>query len=114
MRGAFGMLLVLVLTLGLGLAGSRHHISDPETTAAETNFLMAFGDLADLCGDLGQEPHPDCPLCHLVATAGLADPTTMLRDADLRLMAEIVLPALTHAARAPLDPASPAQGPPSA
>ncbi len=113
LRSAFGMLLVLVLTLGLGLAGARHHVTEPETAAAQAAFVMAGGDLADICGDIGQTGHPDCPLCHLVATADLPAPGALLRHADLRLVAEIVLPSLTYAARAALDPASPAQGPPT-
>jgi hypothetical protein len=113
LRRAFGALVVLVLALGLGLAGSRHHVTDPETAAAQAAFLMAGGDLADICGDVGTGSHPDCPLCHLVATVGLSDPSSLLRDADLRLVAEIVLPSLTYAARAAHDPASPAQGPPT-
>ena len=113
LRSALSGLLVLVLALGLGLAGARHHVVDPDKAAAQAAFLMTGGDLSDICGDLGQDAHPDCQLCHLVAMADLPKPATLLRDADLRLVAEIVLPALTYSARAAHDPARPAQGPPT-
>ncbi len=51
--------------LGLGLAGARHHVDDPDKAAAQAAFLMAGGDLSDICGDLGQDAHPDCLLAIL-------------------------------------------------
>jgi hypothetical protein len=114
LQSALSALLVLVLALGLGLAGARHHVGDTDSSAAQVAFLMAGGDLADICGDLGQNPHPDCPLCHLVAVADMPKPAGLLHDADLRLVAEIVLPALAYSARTAHDPARPSQGPPTA
>ena len=113
LRGALGALMVLVMAVGLGLAGARHHVGDPGLEAAKVAYVLAGGDLSDICGDLGGGDHPDCPLCHLVATADLRDPAALLRDADLRLLASVVLPGLSYAARPPLDPASPPQGPPT-
>lgn len=109
-----GASLLLGFVIALALTGFIHHVPTTDE-AARAAFALASGDLDDVCGDPdapGQTGHPDCPACHIVGTATVPPVSISLRDADLILVARVIAPRESRAARTVLDPARGMRAPP--
>lgn len=111
----FGIALTLILAVATAALGFAHRppSADDEAFAA---YVLAGGDLADLCGDTdgdGLSDH-DCPACHLTASTLAPDPIETPRSAELRFVAQVVAPRESRAVRHVLDPARGLRAPPFA
>jgi hypothetical protein len=120
MRGVFApfqrLFLVAAVTLALAATGFAHRVAAPEDASLQA-FLLAGGDVGDLCADTdgdGLPDHGDCPACHIMAAVDLPSATLGLRDADLVFVAAVVAPRESRAVRAVLDPARGMRAPPLA
>ena len=108
--------LVTVMTLALVATGFAHRIPTAQDAMIQS-YVLAGGDLADLCADTngdGLPDHADCPACHIVASAELLDADLTLHDADLAFVAKVVAPRESRALRMVLDPARGMRAPPLA
>lgn len=108
-----GLMLVMVLAVATALAGLAHRAPAVDEQARVAAALAGY-DLEDLCGDLPAGHGNSCPFCTLVATPPVSSPHCLLRDADLRLVAEVVAPRESRAVRPVLDPARGTRAPPVA
>ena len=107
---------VAAFAIALTVTGFGHRIPS-QADAAEQAYVLAGGDLADICGDIdgdGLPDHADCPACHIVATADLPASNLTLHDADLAFVAKVVAPRESRAVRVVLDPARGMRAPPLA
>ncbi len=107
-----GLALSLVAALSLAAAGGLHHMD--RSDAAAQAFAAVYGVAADICGDDQGKgaSNGDCPVCHLVGAALLAEPTTGDLATELRFVAAVVLPQSQRAIKTPTDPARSLRGPP--
>lgn len=107
-----GILLVLVLAVSTAALGFAHRMPS-ENDRAVAALAAAGIDISDFCGDEFDGAKPiHCPACHLVAGAILPDPMPEMRDAELRLVAEVAAPRESRAIRMVLDPVRGLRGPP--
>lgn len=107
---------VAAFAIALVATGFGHRIPS-QAVAAEQAYVLAGGDLADICGDIdgdGLPDHANCPACHIVATADLPASNLTLRDADLAFVAKVVAPRESRAVRGVLDPVRGMRAPPLA
>jgi hypothetical protein len=110
------LFLVAALAVALVATGFAHRVASPDDASLQA-FLLAGGDLGDLCADAdgdGVPDHGDCPACHIVAAVDLPSTTLGLRDADLVFVAAVVAPRESRAVRVVLDPARGMRAPPLA
>lgn len=108
--------ILVTLTLSLVATGFAHRIPTASDTLLQS-YLLAGGDLAELCADDngdGMPDHGDCPVCHIAATADLPDAGLTVFDADLVFVAKVVAPRESRALRTVLDPARGMRAPPLA
>ena len=108
-----GLALVAMLTVALVATGFAHRMP----SAAQEAFVMAGGELADLCGDedgSGAGALGDCFACHVTAAVILPDAALSIRDADLTFVAEVIAPRESRALRHLDDPTRASRGPPLA
>jgi hypothetical protein len=108
--------LVVAFAIALIATGFGHRIPSQADAAVEA-YVLAGGDLADLCAGAdvdGLPDHGDCPACHIVATAELPEASLTLHDADLVFVAKVVAPRQSRAVRMVLDPARGMRAPPLA
>jgi hypothetical protein len=107
---------LVTLAVAFAATGFAHRIPTVEDAFLQS-YLLAGGDLADLCMDAdgdGLPEHADCPACHIVATADLPGANLTLHDADLAFVAKVVAPRESRAVRGVLDPARGMRAPPLA
>ena len=110
------LLVLVALTVALAATAFAHRMPNAVDAALEA-YVLAGGSLADLCGDAdgdGLPDHPDCPVCHLTATAPPTGGGLVVQDAGLILIARIEAPRENRAVRAVLDPARGLRAPPLA
>ncbi len=103
-----------VLTFALVATGFAHRLPSTDDVAVDA-FVLAGGDLADLCADGksdGHQNHRDCPACQMSGTADLPPVTSSVHDADLVFVAEVVAPRASRAVREVADPALGLRAPP--
>lgn len=108
--------LLAVLTVALVATGFAHRMPSTDD-ASLTAYVLAGGDLAELCGDLdgdGLPDHSDCPACQITGNADLPPASLTLRAADLAFVAQVVAPRESRAVRMVLDPARGLRAPPLA
>lgn len=110
-----GVLLTLSLALALAMTGFGHRLPVSQDTGL-ASYVLAGGDLADLCGTAkdGRTVSRGCDICHLAGSATLPPAEAGLRDADLRVVAVMVLPQMQRTTRSPRDPAHGLRAPPLA
>lgn len=107
---------MVALTLALVATGFAHRLPSSDQLALQS-YVLAGGNLGDLCGDADGDGLPDrsdCPACHIAGAMDLPAPVTTIRDADLVFVAEVVAPRESRAIRAVLDPARGLRAPPRA
>ncbi|MEZ5796772.1 MAG: hypothetical protein R3D63_04335 [Paracoccaceae bacterium] len=110
------LFILVAVTVALVATGFGHRMPT-ENDAALQAYVLAGGDLGDLCADTegdGLPDHGDCPVCHIVATVDLPASNLTLHDADLAFVAEVVAPRESRAVRNVLDPARGMRAPPLA
>ena len=110
------LLILVAFTLSVLAMGVAHRIPSPDDLAAES-FVLAGGDLAEICGDAGTDgTHAgrDCPACQLVGSIDAVPVTVALREADLVLVAKVVAPRESRAVRVVLDLSHGLRAPPLA
>jgi hypothetical protein len=103
--------LVALLALGL-LATGLAHRAPSSSDEARAAFVLAGGNLGDLCGLPGEGVHGDCPACHLTGSADLPTANGLLRPANLVIAASFAAPHDTPMLRPVLDPAHGLRAPP--
>lgn len=108
--------ILVTMTLSLVATGFAHRVPTASDSLLQS-YLLAGGDLTELCADAngdGIPDHGDCPVCHIAATADLPDAGMTVLDADLAFVAKVVAPRESRALRAVLDPARGLRAPPLA
>lgn len=110
-----GIALTLILAVATAALGFAHK-PPSATDQALTAYVLAGGDLSDLCADLDGDGWPDhgCPACHLTGSALLPDSVEAARSAELRFVAQVISPRESRAARTVRDPARGLRAPPLA
>jgi hypothetical protein len=106
--------LFAVITLALIATGFQHRMPTADDTAMYS-FVLAGGDLADICADAdgdGLPDQPDCPACHIVGIAHVPTVGLGIIDADLVFVASVIAPRESRAVRAVLDTANGLRAPP--
>lgn len=109
-------IVLFALTFALVATGFAHRVTTSDDLAMQA-YVLAGGDLGDLCLDAngdGLPDHRDCPACHIVASGDLPSATGALRDADLVFVAKVVAPRESRAVRAVLNSAHRLRAPPVA
>ena len=107
-------LLVVVLAVAFVASGLSHRMPSPDDVALQS-FILAGGDVADLCVDAdgdGLTAQMDCPACHIKTAADLPKMEQVVRIADLVFVAKVVAPCESRALRMVLDPARGLRAPP--
>ena len=110
------LILVATVTVALLATGFAHRVPLANDTALRA-FVLAGGDLADICADTDGDGHPDrgdCPACHIVTAADLPAADLTIHDANLAYVAKVVAPRESRAVRSVLDPALGMRAPPLA
>ncbi|MCU0904086.1 MAG: hypothetical protein MUE83_09455 [Tabrizicola sp.] len=110
------LILLTVVAGALSATGFAHHVPSKNESALQA-YVLAGGDLGDLCADEdgdGLPDHADCPACHIVASLDLPAADLTLRDADLAFVVKVVAPRESRAVRGVLDPARGMRAPPLA
>lgn len=62
--------LVALLTVALVTTAFAHRFPSASDLVIEA-YVLAGGDISDICGDLGPDgkaTHQDCPACHIVGS----------------------------------------------
>ncbi|MFZ1468820.1 MAG: hypothetical protein WAT09_07540 [Paracoccaceae bacterium] len=106
--------LLLVLATALVMTGFAHRMPNTDDMARAA-YVLAGGDIADLCaepGSPGRVGHPDCPACQIVGPATVPPSLLSVRSAELIFVASVVAPRENRAVRAVLDPALGMRAPP--
>ena len=111
--------MVLMVALGLLLAGFSHHPALSSDQIDQAVYLAEMGlTPADLCAESGDAGGKmamgDCPACHLAAAPHFPEPVAGLIDIDLRAAAAILVPARVRGAGRTTNPATPVRAPPLA
>lgn len=110
------ILLLAALTVALVATGFAHRVPAMDDVALQ-GYVLAGGDLGDLCGDAdgdGMPDHGKCPACQIVGSADLPPVSPSIQDADLIVVATITAPRENRAVRGVLDPARGMRAPPLA
>lgn len=110
------LILLTALTVALVATAFAHRMPSGDDTALQA-FVLAGGDLADLCTDPdgdGPAAAVHCPACQIAGAVYLPPASLGLRDADLIFVAAVVAPRESRAVRAVLDPARGMRAPPLA
>lgn len=109
----FGVALTLFIALCTAMLGFAHRAPSAQGAQLEAYALAGY-DLSDICGDIGATGGDHCPACHLVGGAVPPDPVRLVRDAELRFVAEVVAPRESRAADRVRDPGLGLRAPPRA
>lgn len=110
----FGIVLTAIVAIALVALGFGHRLPTASDAAVDA-FMLAGGDLSDLCGDGTQgSAHRDCPACHITSASLLPDPAETVRDAELRLLVEVIAPRQSRIVHAVRDPVRGMGAPPLA
>ena len=111
-----GLARVAMLVAALLAPAPVHHLPAADSAALDA-FVLAGGDLADICtpadGD-GMADQTGCLACHVVGTAEVPMPHQMPRTAGLLVLAKVTAPKESRARRQVLDPAHALRAPPLA
>ena len=111
-----GLALFSMLVAALVASGAGHRFASADSVALDA-YVLAGGDLADLCdetGGAGMDGQSGCPACHIVGTAEVPMPGLVLRKAEVRLGAAGTAPRESRAQRQVLDPGHALRAPPLA
>ena len=111
-----GLALLSMLVAALVASGAGHRFASADSVALDA-FVLAGGDLADLCdetGGTGMDGQYGCPACHIVGTAEVPKPALLLHKAALRVGAAVTAPCESRAQRQVLDLAHALRAPPLA
>lgn len=116
-RRSFLTGLVLTLLLGVALVASAfaHRMPQVQDVGLQS-YLLAGGDLADLCNHADREPAAsgDCAACRLVGCVVLPDPRPDFVAVERTFAVTVLIPARKVARRSPRDPALGNRAPPLA
>ena len=96
------------------VSGAAHRMQSADSMALDA-FVLAGGDLADLCeapGGNGVGGQSDCPACHVVGTAEVPAPGLVPRKAQLLVAAAVTAPRESRAQRPVRDPGHAMRAPP--
>ena len=109
------LILTLVLGVSLMLSTFAHRMPAVEDTAM-ARFVMAGGDLADICNDSGDaKKHvAGCDACRIVGGTLMPAPVLCPIAVERIIAATVLIPAETRANRVPRDPALGARASPLA
>ena len=116
LQGIRGVGLIALLTVALVASAFAHRIPSVSDTAVQA-YVLAGGNLLDICGDLGSDgkaTHRDCPACHIIGAAMLPDAPQSLIRVDYIYVATVIAPRESRAVRSVLDPAHGMRAPPLA
>ena len=81
----FGLALLSMLVAALVAAGAGHRFASADSAALNA-YVLAGGDLADLCdetGGAGMAGQTGCPACHIVGTAEVPMPARSIKPSDI-------------------------------
>jgi hypothetical protein len=110
------LILVSAIVIAFVATGFLHRIPLAADSSLQA-FVLAGGELADLCADTDGDGLPDpgdCPACQIVASADLPKANLTFHAADLAFVASVVAPRESRAVRMVLDPARGMRAPPLA
>ena len=96
------------------VSGAAHRMQSADSMALDA-FVLAGGDLADLCdepGGNGVGGRSDCPACHVAGTADVPAPALVPRKAELIVLAAVSAPRESRAQRPVRDPGHAMRAPP--
>ncbi|MCU0827763.1 MAG: hypothetical protein MUE52_10240 [Tabrizicola sp.] len=109
------VLLLCALTVALAAIGFGHRLPTSQDEAMA--LALANGaTLADFCGDVDGDGHPDphCLACQITATSAVPVATPAQIDLELAYHAQVIAPREIRALSRVLDPSNTPQGPPAA
>ena len=111
-------LLGIFLSVALGMAmlfSAFAHKPPAVTDAAMASYVLAGGDLADLCDADGSAKmkQSGCDACRQVGAAVLPDPLILIVALERVVAAAVLIPAEVRSTRAPRDPALGERAPPT-
>ncbi|MCE2739412.1 MAG: hypothetical protein LW703_13835 [Rhodobacter sp.] len=112
--GTIGLALLSMLVAALMVSGAAHRMQSADSTALDA-FVLAGGDLADLCdapGGNGVGGQSDCPACHVAGTAEIPAPGLLPRKAGRIVKAAVSAPRESRAQRPVRDPGHAMRAPP--
>lgn len=115
-HGIRGVGLIALLTVALVAAAFSHRLPRASDIAIES-YVLAGGDISDICGDMGPDgkvSHQDCPACRIVGSAILPDAPLSIAEVNFVFVATVVAPRESRAIRTVLDPARGTRAPPLA
>ncbi|WP_035026157.1 hypothetical protein [Gemmobacter nectariphilus] len=115
-HGIHGVGLIALLAFALVATGFAHRVPSASDIAVEA-YVLAGGDISDICGDMGSDgktTHRDCPACHIVGSTMLPDAPQSLADVNYVFVATVIAPRESRAIRTVLDPARGMRAPPLA
>jgi hypothetical protein len=112
---SLGFVVTTILALALIAVGFGHRMPSAEDARVEA-FVLAGGDLSDICGDIGDGSvaHRPCPACQIVSAIALPENAGPVRPAELRLLAEVAAEEDPAAITFRRDPARGLRAPPLA
>ena len=116
LHGIRGVGLVALLTVALVATAFAHRMPSASDVAIEA-YILAGGDLSDICGDMGSDgnaTHRDCPACHIAASAMVPDAPQSIAEVEYVHVATVVAPQQSRAIRTVRDPARGMRAPPLA
>ena len=111
----FAIALTLVLGVAVLLSSYAHKIPVTQDIAL-ASYMMAGGDLGDICDNDGNAKmtQKSCDACRLVGAAVLPDPVMKMIAVERVIAATVLIPSEVRATRAPRDPALGGRAPPLA
>ena len=112
--GTIELALLSMLVAALMVSGAAHRMQSADSMALDA-FVLAGGDLADLCdapGSNGVGGQSDCPACHVAGTAEVPAPGLVPRTAELIVKAAVTAPRESRAQRPVRDPGHAMRAPP--
>lgn len=109
-----GIVACLILSVALVAAGFGHRAPTGAEPALDA-FVLAGGDLSQICADTGGDAMAgeDCPACHLTATLLVPPHHATASMVDLRLVAQVDAPRESRALHRVRDPARGLRAPPA-
>lgn len=116
LHGIRGAGLIALLTVALVATAFAHRIPNSSDIAIDA-YVLAGGDISDICGDPGSDgkaTHRDCPACHIIGPAMLPDAPQSIIRVDYIYVATVIAPRESRAVRSVLDPARGMRAPPLA